>query len=73
MQLLAGNDIVASHPRGTKERILIDPSHFEGEATDRVSPPIPLGRMGRKLAEIAAMTPEKRPINLYAELAEVAR
>jgi hypothetical protein len=29
--------------------------------------------MGRRLAEIAALTPERRPVDLYAALAEVAR
>jgi hypothetical protein len=29
--------------------------------------------MGRRLAEIAAMAPERRPIDLYAALAQVAR
>ena len=35
--------------------------------------PIPLGRMGRRLQEIADMAPEQRPVDLYAALAEVAR
>jgi hypothetical protein len=43
------------------------------EPTDRVMPPTPLGRMGQRLAEIAAMEPEKRPLDLYAACAEVAR
>jgi hypothetical protein len=29
--------------------------------------------MGKKLQEIAALAPEKRPLDLYAALAEVAR
>jgi hypothetical protein len=29
--------------------------------------------MGRRLAEIAAMEPQQRPLDLYAALAEVAR
>jgi len=61
------------HERHTPERIVIDPRHFEGESTDRVLAPIPLGRMGRRLAEIAAMVPQRRPLDLYAALAEVAR
>ena len=36
-------------------------------------PPKPLGRMARKLDEIAAMPVERRPVDLYAALAEVAR
>jgi hypothetical protein len=53
--------------------VLIDPRCYEGEATERVLPPPPLGRMGRRLAEIAALPVEQRPLDLYAALAEVAR
>jgi len=73
VQILAGGDIVAAHPRGTPERIVLGPKHFEGESTETVMAPVPLGRMGTRLAEIAAMTPERRPFDLYAALAEAAR
>jgi len=73
VQILAGGRVVREYPRGTKERILIDPSCYEGEATDRVLPPPPLGRMGRRLQELLETPVEKRPIDLYAALAEVAR
>jgi transposase len=66
-------DLVATHPRGTTERIVLNPAHYAGQATDRVLPPAPLGRMGQRLAEIAALVPEKRPVDLYAAVAEVAR
>ena len=52
---------------------MLEPGHFEGESTDTVIAPVPLGRMGARLAEIAAMRPEHRPLDLYAALAEVAR
>jgi transposase len=65
--------LLVSYPRGTEERILIDDACYEGEATTRVEKPKPLGRMARKLRELAAMPVEIRPVNLYAELAEVAR
>ena len=55
------------------ERLLIDPSHYDGPGDDRVAPPVPLGRMGRKLQEILEMPVEQRPLDLYAALAEVAR
>ena len=73
VQVYAHGGIVAEHPRRTRERIVITPAHYEGEATDRVLPPTPLGRMGRKLTEIADMSPQQRPLDLYAALAEVAR
>ena len=71
--ILAGGAVVARHPRGTESRIVLDPRHFEGKATDGVLPPLPLGRMGRRLEEIAALVPQQRPLDLYAALAEVAR
>lgn len=73
VQILAEGGIVASWPRHSAERLLVDPLHYEGQATERVLPPPPLGRMGRKLQEIAALAPQRRPIDLYAALAEVAR
>ena len=73
VQVWAEGQAVADHPRHGPERIVIDPRHYEGEATAEVIPPLPLGRMGRRLEEIAAMPPEKRPLDLYAALAEVAR
>jgi transposase len=65
--------VVAEHPRRTQERLLVDPSHYDGAGDDRVSPPVPLGRMGKKLQEILQMSVEQRPLDLYAALAEVAR
>jgi transposase len=73
VQILGEGRVVKEWPRHTKERILIDPDCFEGEATERVIPPPPLGRMGRRLQEIMETPVEKRPIDLYAALAEVAR
>lgn len=65
--------LLVSYPRGTAERILIDDACYEGEATARVEKPRPLGRMARKLRELATMPVEVRPVDLYAALAEVAR
>jgi len=73
VQVLAGARLVASHARHTAERVVIDPRHDEGDSTEAVVAPPPLGRMGRRLQEIAALAPEKRPLDLYARLVEVAR
>lgn len=64
---------LARHPRHTSERILLNQAHFEGASTDNVIPPQPLGRMGQRLQEIYDLTPEARPLDLYAALLEVAR
>jgi len=73
VQVWADGRVIAEHPRHGRERIVIDPRHYEGEATKDVLPPLPLGRMGRRLQAIAEMTPQSRPLDLYAALAEVAR
>lgn len=65
--------VLRSYPRGTAERILIDPTCYEGPATETVEAPRPLGGMSRKMQEIAEMPVERRPLDLYAALAEVAR
>ena len=65
--------VLISYPRHTQERILIDPACYEGPGTADVLPPKPLGRMARKLQEIAVLPVERRPVDLYAALAEVAR
>lgn len=73
VQILAGGRVVREYPRRTAERVLIDPSCYEGEPTDRVLPPVPLGRMGQRLQEIYAMPVELRPLDLYQACAEAAR
>ena len=73
VQILADGKVLREHPRHTRRRILVDPSCYEGEATDRVLPPRPLGKMGRKLQEIYEMPVDQRPMNIYEAVAEVAR
>jgi hypothetical protein len=73
VQIVHEGRVVAEHPRGTAERLLIDPSHYEGEGDGRVDPPVPLGQMGRRLQAIVLQPVEQRPLDLYAALAEVAR
>jgi transposase len=73
VQVWADGQVVAEHPRHTRTRLLIDPAHYEGPGDERVEAPVPLGRMGRRLQELAAIVPERRPLDLYAALAGVAR
>jgi transposase len=73
VQFLHDGRVVAEHPRASRERIVLDPAHYEGAGDERVAPPVPLGRMGRRLQEIVMMPVEQRPIDLYAALAGVAR
>lgn len=73
VQFLKNSAVIAEHPRGTAARIVRIEAHYEGDDTDRVRAPMPLGRMGRRLVEIAASNVQHRSIDLYARLAEVAR
>lgn len=73
VQIHCDGKILREYPRHTERRLLIDPSCFEGRSTDRVQAPPPLGRMGKRLQEIYEMPVERRPLDLYAALAEVAR
>jgi transposase len=73
VQIWHGGQVVAQHPRHTQQRLLLDPAHYEGPANERVSRPVPLGKMGRRLQEILEQPVEQRPVDLYAALAEVAR
>ena len=65
-------EIVQQYPRGTQERLLIDPSCYEGDE-DSVNTPRPLGKIARKLEELAAEPIGHRSIEIYARLAEVVR
>lgn len=73
VQILHDGRVVREYPRRTPKRLLIDPTCYEGAPTEHALPPPPLGRMGRRLQEILETPVARRPIDLYAALAEVAR
>lgn len=73
VQILADNRIIARHARHTAARLIIDPAHYDGLSTPQVIPPPPLGKMGRRLQELAQEAVVHRSIDLYARLTEVAR
>ena len=73
VQIWKDGAVIAEHPRGGAALIAIDETHYDGESTERVIAPPPLGRMGRRMQEIAATAVQHRSIDLYARLAEVAR
>lgn len=75
----AGQEI-ARHPRHTRALLVLDPTHFEGESTDRVIAPVPLGRRARvQLAGLSSASrlslaqfppAPARSIDAYAALVE---
>jgi hypothetical protein len=73
VQILADGQVVREYVRHSRERLLMDPTCYDGESTERVLAPPPLGRMGQKLQQIMEMPVEERPLDLYGALSEVAR
>jgi transposase len=73
VQIVHNGRVVAEHPRRSRERLQINPAHYEGPGDARVDRPVPLGRMGRRLVEIVMQPVDQRPLDLYAALMEVAR
>jgi transposase len=73
VQILHANQILREHPRHTAQRVITDPTCYEGEGPDHLIRPVPLGKMGQRLQELYETPVECRPVDLYAALAEVAR
>src|SRR5581483_4597550 len=69
VQIWHDGQVVAEHPRHSRQRLLLNPAHYEGPGDARVAPPVPLGKLGRKLQEIVLQPVEQRPVDLYAALA----
>lgn len=63
---------IARHARGTRERLLINPAHYEGPSTERVERPTPLGRRGR-LQVAGLSSPAARTLLLLPDAGRVAR
>lgn len=70
VQILHGAQVIATHPRGTDERVLINPEHYTGEPTDTHLAPMPLGRMGEILARLGETSVQRRSTDLYQAIAE---
>ena len=67
-----GEAEIARHERGTRRRLLIEPSHYEGASTDRVLRPTPLGRRARR--QLAARPgPEPASVATAPEQLRVGR
>lgn len=80
-----GGEELARHPRGSRELLILDPRHYEGESTDRVLRPTPLGSRARlQMAGLSGasrsnlmLLPEprrmSRSLDAYVELVEALR
>jgi transposase len=59
---------LASYPRGTDCRLLLDQRHAEGHGDDRVMPPTPLGELAQAIVLERSWEVARRPIDDYLEL-----
>lgn len=73
VQIFFNSRLIATHPRGTKKLLLIDPSHYEGRSTEKVSAPEPLGKVGKALLDCWDIPVEKRAIRAYERLLRVIK
>jgi hypothetical protein len=67
-----GREEIARHPRRSPALLVLDPDHFEGESTERVLAPTPLGRRARLQLE-GLSSPSRRMIDELPALTSVAR
>jgi transposase len=70
--VMGGGKEIARHPRRTEARLLLDPAHFEGESTDRVIRPTPLGRRAQ-LQVRGLSSPSRRHLEWVPPAAELSR
>jgi len=66
VEILADHRVVESYPRGTKARLLIDQADYEGDSTDQVARPTPLGEPGAQIVLQRSREAPKQPIERYA-------
>jgi len=63
--IFSQNELLVTYPRHTQCRLLLDQRCYEGEGTDRVLPPTPLGRRARQIVLPRSWEAPRRPIDQY--------
>ena len=66
IQVVKDCAVIASHPRATAARLVIDQAHYDGPSTERVLAPPPLGRLGSKIQNLALSPVARHSLDLYA-------
>ena len=64
-------EIVKQYPRSTEQLLLLDSDCYEGDATDLVQRPRPLGKVSRRFQELEAQSVQRRSIDYYVGMADV--
>ena len=73
VQIFCDGDQLVSYPRHTACRRLIRQDFYEGDATERVAAPTPLGKLGRRIVLERSWEAPTRPIDTYAMLVGAGR
>ncbi len=68
VEIYSQNRLLATYPRGTECRLLIDQTHYEGESTDGIIAPIPLGQIAQEIVLEKSWEAPSRPMNHYERL-----
>ena len=63
--------VLRRYPRQTPERLLIDPTCYDGPGTERVLAPVPLGTLAQRIMDLQADQVERRSVDWYRDLMEV--
>ena len=71
VNIFKNGECIAVHPRRTERLLVIDQSHYEGKATDKLATPTPLGKVTSLLLDCFDIPVEKRAIRVYEKVAEV--
>jgi len=64
---------IAVHPRGTKRLLVINQAHYEGQSTERVARPTPLGKITSLLLNCFEIPVERRAVEAYERVAGVIK
>jgi hypothetical protein len=56
---------VATFPRHTECRLLIDQAHYEGSSSEEVTAPVPLGEVARQIVLARSWETPRRSIEVY--------
>jgi hypothetical protein len=73
VEIYSGVDRIATFPRHTACRSLIDQAHYEGPSTDEVTAPVPLGEVGRQIVLSRSWESSRRSIDVYEAAVRRAR
>lgn len=67
VEIFSGAERVATFPRHTECRALIDQAHYEGSSSEEVTAPVPLGEVARQIVLARSWEAPRRSIEVYEQ------